>query len=84
LSFTDGRIHELLVDSDWKVLYAVELSNGFGEGAMVYLARLCTKVFAGPLRLRRLDVRRGSASPLRLPLTLRLRRPDVRRGSASP
>ena len=51
---------------------------------MVYLARLCTKVFAGPLRLRRLDVRRGSASPLRLPLTLRLRRPDVRRGSASP
>jgi hypothetical protein len=47
LSFTDGRIHELLVDCDWKVLYAVELSNGFGEGAMVYLARLCTKVFAG-------------------------------------
>ena len=44
-----------------------------------------------PLRLRRLDVRRGYASPLRLPLTPRLRRsfglcpkvfgPEVERGA---
>jgi len=32
-----------------------------------HLEGFAQKVFAGPLRLRRLDVRRGYASPLRLP-----------------